>query len=124
MADYAVLLLADHQASRSEFTRAVALYQHLADRWPGSLLAPRSKYRMAQMLFQVDAYPQAVDAFEGFLREESIPDLAPDAALGLARSLTGEMDLPRAVQAYQEVYVSYPGDPRDDEAMAALALFR
>ncbi|HWR71602.1 MAG TPA: tetratricopeptide repeat protein, partial [Nitrospirota bacterium] len=56
--------------------------------------------------------------------EERIPDLAPDAALGLARSLTGAMDLAAAARAYQEVYVAYPGDPRDEEVMTALTLFR
>ncbi|HWR73188.1 MAG TPA: hypothetical protein VN604_08460, partial [Nitrospirota bacterium] len=48
LADYAVLLLADHHASRSRFTRAGALYQHLADRWPGSFLAQRSRYQQGR----------------------------------------------------------------------------
>lgn len=124
LADYAVLLLADHHASCSRFTRAGALYQHLADRWPASSLAPRSRYQQGRMLFEVQAYQQAAEVFEKFLREERAPDLAPDAALGRARSLTGAMDLDAAQRAYQEVYVTYPGDPRDEEVLTALALFR
>lgn len=124
MADYAVLLLADHHASCSRFTRAAALYQHLAERWPDGTLAPLSRYRQARMLLEVHAYPQAAGIFESLLQVDALRDLAPDVALGLARALTGAMDLQGAVRAYQDAYVAYPGDPRDDEILAALALFR
>jgi soluble lytic murein transglycosylase len=124
LADYAVYLLAEYHFSRSRFTRAAALYQHLTERYPGSFLALRASFKRAQALSQSSDYLQAADAFERFLLDYPESELASEAGLGLAWALTGAMDLPGAVRAYRDVYVNYPGNSRDGDVEKMLTLFR
>lgn len=122
MADYALTLLADYHYANRRFTQAAALYQHVAEKHPGSSLAARAGYRKAQALFDASAFAPAADALEAFLVENPRSEFAPDAALSLARAYLYDLRLNEAVKAYREVWVKYPGTAVDQEAQKALAL--
>jgi len=124
MADYAVLLVADHHAAASRFSRAAALYQHVAERHPYGVLQARARFKAAQALLADSACPQAADVFERVLSGDPPFDLAAEAGMGKARALTCAMDMAAAVRAYQEVLVRFPGAPRDEEVERTLKLFR
>ena len=124
LADYAVFQLAEYHYSKSRDSRAAALFQQVAERYPKSLLAPRAALRRGQSLLRSYAFLPAVDAFEKFLQDYPRSEYSPDAALGLAQALTAEAMLERSVQAYHDVMVRYAGSAADQEAEKALAELR
>ncbi len=124
LADYAVLLLADYHVTKSRHSEAAALYGQVIERYPGSSLVVRAGFKRAQALLDSYAYPEAATAFEEFLQNNPVSDFAPAAGLGLGGALTAEADLSRAVRAYQNVWVNYPGNSNDKEVEKALALLR
>jgi soluble lytic murein transglycosylase len=124
LADYAVSILADYHFAKARYTEAAALYQHAAERYPTSSLAVRSAYRRAVALLESYAYAAAAEALEKFLRDNPRSEFCPDAGIGLGRALTAEADLARAVRAYQDVWIKYPGNPADQDVERALAEFR
>jgi len=124
LADYAVFNCAEYHAIKGRYSRAAALYQHLIERYPTSSLSVRASFRRAQALSDAYAYLQSAEAFERFLQDNPRSDLAPAAGIGLGRALTMEADLSKAVRAYQDVIVRYPGNPADQEVEKALAELR
>lgn len=124
MADYALFMLAEYHFSDARFTEAAALYQQVTVRNPDSLLAVKAAYRHARSLLESYSYSPASEAFAQFLLDHPRSEFAPDAGLGLGRSLTAEADLVRAVRAYQDVWIRYPGNSTDQEVETALAVLR
>jgi len=124
LGDYAVSILADYHFAKARYTEAAALYQHMAERYPESNLTVRSSYRQALALLESYAYAAAAESFEKFLRDNPDSEFCPDSGIGLGRALTAEADLARAVRAYQDVWIRYPGDPADQEVEKALAELR
>ncbi len=84
----------------------------------------RASFKRAQALFESYAYSQAAEAYDAFLQDNPHSEFAPAAGLGLGRALTAEADLARAVRAYQDVWVRYPGNSNDREVEQALAVLR
>ncbi len=120
LADYAVYLLADYHYSKARYSRAVALYQDVMEKYPRSSLAVQAAYRRGLALLASSSYLPAIDAFEKFLEDYPHSDLAPNAGIGLARALAAEKQLDRAVLAYREVWTRYAGTDADQEAGQAL----
>jgi soluble lytic murein transglycosylase len=120
LADYAVFLMADYHYAKSRYSEAAALYEQVIEKYPRSSLAVHAAFNRAQALSESHAYPQAMDAYDSFLKDNPHSEFAPAAGLGLARTLTAEADLARAVRAYQDVWVKYPGQPNDQEVEQAL----
>jgi soluble lytic murein transglycosylase len=123
LADFAVFLIADHRFAKSRYSEAAALYGQVIDRFPRSSLTARAVFKRAQSLFESFAYPQAAEAFDLFLQENPGSEFAPAAGVGLGRAQTADADLGRAVRAYQDVWVKYPG-PNDQDVEQALNLLR
>jgi len=121
MADYAVFLLAEYHFSGGRFTQAAALYQDITERYPKSSLAVRAAYQQAQALHGASAFAPEADVLEAFLRNNPGSELAANAQLALGRALAAEARMDRAVQAYREVWVRYPGTAPDQEAVKALS---
>ena len=124
LADFAVLLLADYHFAHSRYSEAAALYGQVIERYPKSSLIARAAFKRAQALFESNAYPQAVEAYDTFLQDNPLSEFAPAAGLGLGRALIAEADLDRAVRAYQDVWVKYPGNPNDQDVEKALNLLK
>jgi len=124
LADFAVFLLADYRFANSRYSEAAALYGQVNERFPRSSLAARAAFRRAQSLFESYAYPQAAEAYDRFLKDNPRSEFAPTAGLGLGRALTAEADLSRAVRAYQDVWVKYPGSPNDQDVEQALNMLK
>ncbi len=124
LGDYAVFLLAEYHFSKSRYSRAAALFQQVAERYPKSLLAARAGLRRGQSLLKSFAFFQAIDAFEKFLQTNPKSEFAPDADLGLAQALTAEAQLDQAVPAYRDVMVRYAGTAADKEAERTLEELR
>jgi soluble lytic murein transglycosylase len=124
LADYALSILADYHFASARYTEAAALYQLTTQQFPKSFLAVRSAYRRALALLESCAYDTAAESFEKFLQENPRSEYSPDAGIGLGRALTAEADLKRAVFAYQDVLIKYPGDPADQQVERALAELR
>ena len=124
LADFAVFLMADYRFAKSRYSEAAALYGQVIDRFPRSSLTARAAFKRAQSLFESFAYPQAAEAFDRFLQDNPRSEFAPAAGLGLGRALTADADLGRAVRAYQEVWVKYPGNSNDQDVEQALNLLR
>ncbi len=124
LGDYAVSILADYHFAKARYTESAVLYQHVSERYPTSPLAVRSAYRRAAALLESYAYAAAAEALEKFLRDNPRSEFCPDAGIGLGRALTAEADLPRAVRAYQDVWINYPGVLSDQGVERALAEFR
>ncbi|MGE5174719.1 MAG: tetratricopeptide repeat protein [Betaproteobacteria bacterium] len=120
LADYAVFLLAEYHFSKGRHSQAAALYQSVMERHPKSPLAMRAAFRRGQSLLESYAYLQAIDAFDKFLQDHPRSEFAPDAGLGLARALTAEAQLEKAVRTYRDVMIRYPGTAADQEAERAL----
>ena len=123
LADFAVFLMADYRFAKSRYSEAAALYGQVIDRFPRSSLTARAAFKRAQSLFESFAYPQAAEAFDRFLQDNPGSEFAPAAGVGLGRALTADADLGRAVRAYQDVWVKYPG-PNDQDVEQALNLLR
>ena len=121
LADYAVSILADYHFAKARYTEAAALYQHVEERHEESNQAVRSAYRQALALLDAYEYAAAAESFEKFLRDNPDSGFCPDAGIGLGKALTAEADLARAVRAYQDVWIQYPGDPADQEVEKSLA---
>lgn len=124
LADYAVSILADYHFAKARYTEAAALYQHVAERYPKSSLTVRSAYRQALALLESYAYATAAESFEKFLQDNPHSEFCPGAGIGLGRALTAEADLARAIRAYRDVWIKYPGDPADQDVERALAELR
>jgi soluble lytic murein transglycosylase len=124
LADYAVVLMADHHFATSRYSEAAALYGQVVEKYPRSSLIARAAFKRAQALFESNAYPQAAEAYDSFLRDNPRSEFAPAAGLGLGRALTAEADLAQAVRAYQDVWVRYPGLSNDRDVETALALLK
>lgn len=124
LGDYALMLLADYHCAKARYSEAAAHYEQVAVRYPASSLAPRAAFLHAQALFDSLAYQQAAEAFGTFLQNNPRSELASSAGLGLGRALTAEARLVQAVQAYQDVWVRYPGNPGDQEVEKALAVLK
>ena len=69
LADYAVSLLADYHYSKGRFSRAIALYQDVMERYPKSSLVVRAMYRRGLALLASSSYLPAIEAFEKFLQD-------------------------------------------------------
>ena len=121
LADYAVFILAEYYYSKTQYSRAAALYQHLIDKYQKSSLVIRASFQRGRALQESYAYSLAAETFAKFLQDNPRSEFAPAAGMGLGRALTAEADLPGAVRAYQDVWVRYPGAPNDLEAEKALA---
>ena len=121
LADYSVFILAEYYYSKTQYSRAAALYQHLLEKYPKSFLVLRASFQRGRALQEAYAYPLAAEAFMKFLQDNPRSEFAPAAGMGLGRALTAEADLPRAVRAYQDVWVRYPGNPNDPDVEKALA---
>jgi len=124
LADFAVFLLADYHFAKSRYSEAAALYEQVSERYPGSSLVARAAFKRGQALLESYAYPEAAVVFEEFLQNNPRSEFAAAAGLGLGRALTAEADLARAVRAYQDVWVGYPGSPNDQEVEKALSILR
>ncbi len=124
LADYALSILADYHFANARYTEAAALYQLETQQYPKSFLAVRSAYRRALALLGSYAYATAAESFEKFLQDNPRSEYSPDAGIGLGRALTAEADLKRAVRAYQDVLIKYPGSSADQEVERALAELR
>jgi len=124
LGDYALFILAEYRFSLKEYTGAAALYQQLVERYEESSLTVLSAYRRARALVECYAYSPAAEAFEQFLRDYPRSEFAPDAGLGLGRALLCEAELERAVRAYLDILVKYPGNSSDQEVEKALAEMR
>ncbi|MCK9419332.1 MAG: tetratricopeptide repeat protein [Nitrospirae bacterium] len=124
LADYAVFLLADYHFAKARYSEAAALYEQVSERYPGSSLIARAAFKRGQALLESYAYPEAAVVFEEFLQNNPRSEFAPAAGLGLGRALTAEADLARAVRAYQDVWVRYPGDPNDQQVEKALSILK
>jgi soluble lytic murein transglycosylase len=96
----------------------------VAERYPKSSLTVRSAYRQALALLESYAYATAAESFEKFLQDNPHSEFCPDAGIGLGRALTAEADLARAIHAYHDVWIKYPGDPADQDVEKALAELR
>ncbi len=120
LADYAVYLLADYHYSKAQYSQAVALYEVVMDKYPRSAVAVRAAYRRGLALHASSSYLPAIDAFNKFLEDYPRSDLAPDAGIGLARALTADAQLERAVLAYRDVWIRHSGTDADQEAEQAL----
>jgi soluble lytic murein transglycosylase len=121
VADYAVFLLAEYHFSKARFSQAAALYEFAMELNAGGPLVERAAYQRAVALLNSFAYVPAIEAFEKCLKDHPRAESAPDAVLGLARALTAEAQLERAVAAYRDVWTRYPGTPADREAERELA---
>ena len=124
LADYALSILADYHFANARYTEAAALYQLATQQYPKGFLAVRSAYRRALALLESYAYATAAESFEKFLQDNPRSEYCPDAGIGLGRALTAEADLKRAVRAYQDVLIKYPGNSADQEVERALAELR
>ncbi len=120
LADYAIFLLADYHYSKARYSRAVALYQVVMERYPRSAVAAQAAYRRGLALYASSAYLPAIEAFDKFLEDYPQSDNAPNADLGLARALTAGAQLERAVAVYHDVWTRYAGTDADQEAERAL----
>jgi soluble lytic murein transglycosylase len=120
LADYAVSLLADYHYSKGRFSRAIALYQDVMERYPKSSLVVRAMYRRGLALLASSSYLPAIEAFEKFLQDYPRSDLAPNADIGLAQALTAEKQMDRAVLAYRDVWTRYAGTDAEQEVEQAL----
>jgi soluble lytic murein transglycosylase len=124
LADFAVFLVADYRFANARYSEAAALYGQVIERFPRSSLTARAAFKRAQSLFESFAYAQAAEAFDRFLQENPRSELAPAAGMGLGRALTADADMGRAVRAYQNVWIKYPGNPNDQDVEQALNLLR
>lgn len=120
LADYAVYLLADYHFSKARYSRAVALYQVVMEKYPRSSVVVQAAYRRGLALHASSSYLPAIEAFEKFLEDYPRSELAPNAGIGLARALIAEAQLERAVLAYRDVWTRYAGTDADQEAEQAL----
>jgi soluble lytic murein transglycosylase len=124
LADYAVFLMADYHFAKCRYSEADALYEQVIEKYPRSSLIVHAAFNRAQALLESHAYAQAASAYDAFLKDNPHSEFAPAAGLGLGRTLTAEADLARAVRAYLDVWVRYPGAPNDQEVEQALAILR
>ena len=124
LADYALSILADYHFANARYTEAAALYQLATQQYPKGVLAVRSAYRRSLALLESYAYAAAAESFEKFLQDNPRSEYSPDAGIGLGRALTAEADMKRAVRAYQDVLIKYPGNSADPEVEGALAELR
>jgi soluble lytic murein transglycosylase len=120
LADYAVYLLADYHYSKARYSRAVALYQDVMEKYPRSSLAVQAAYHQGLALLASLSYLPAIDIFGKFLDDYPRSDLAPNAGIGLARALAAENQVDRAVLVYRDVWTRYAGTDADQEAEQAL----
>jgi len=120
LADYAIYLLADYHYYKARYSRAVALYQVVTEKYPRSSIAVQAAYRRGMALSASSAYLPAIEAFDKFLEDYPRSDLAPNASIGLARALTAEAQMERAVLVYRDVWTRYAGTDSDLEAEQAL----
>jgi len=100
LADYALFLLAEHDAAKKRYPEAVSLYQRLIDSYPSSVLLARASLRKAQVLYDAGSFREAAAAFERVLKDHARSEQAPEAGLGLGRALAAAGDLPAAVRTY------------------------
>ncbi len=121
LADYSLSILADYHFASARYSEAAALYQLVTQQYPKSLLTVRAAYRRALALLESYAYAAAAESFAKFLQDNPRSEYSPDAGIGLGRALTAEADLKRAVRAYQDVLIKYPGNSADQEVERALA---
>jgi TolA-binding protein len=124
LADYSLSILADYHFANARYTEAAALYQLVTQQYPKNFLTVRAAYRRALALLESYAYAAAAESFEKFLQDNPRSEYSPDAGIGLGRALTAEADLKRAVRAYQDVLIKYPGNSADQEVERALAELR
>jgi soluble lytic murein transglycosylase len=124
LADYALSILADYHFANARYTEAAALYQRVTQQCPKCFLAVRSSYRRSLAILESHAYAAAAESFEKFLQDNPRSEYSPDAGVGLGRALTAEADLKKAVRAYQDVLIKYPGNSADQEVERSLAELR
>jgi len=124
LADYALSILADYHFANARYTEAAALYQLVTQQYPKNILAIRAAYQRALALLESYAYATAAESFEKFLQDNPRSEYSPNAGIGLGRALTADADLKRAVRAYQDVLIKYPGNSADQEVERALAELR
>lgn len=120
LGDYALYFLAEYLSTKARPADAVRLYQRLLDQYPRSFWTIRAEFRKAQALAALGAFPQAAEAYGTFLQQNPHADFAAEAGLGLANALvmTGEPD--KAVRAYLDVSVRYPGAATDGDVEKGL----
>jgi len=120
LADYAVYFLADHYYAKAQYGQAIALYQIVMEKYPQSILTVQAAYRRGLALHASGYYLPAIEAFEKFLADYPRSELASNAGIGLARTLTDDAQLERAVLAYRDVWTRYSGTDADQEAEQGL----
>src|SRR5271169_556995 len=77
LADYAVYLVADYHYFKAQYSQAVALYQVVIGKYPQSTLAVQAAYRRSLALYASSSYLPAIEAFDKFLEDYPLSDLAP-----------------------------------------------
>ncbi len=121
LADYAVLVRADHHFSRARYSQAAALYQQIMEQYPRSSLKERAAFQRARALLESSFALPAIEAFENFLQEHPRSEFAPDSGVGLGRALLADARAVEAARAFRAVSVNYPGTAADQDAAKALA---
>lgn len=89
-------------ASPAGDTAAIKGYQDLISRYPRSLAAVTSYYRLGNLYLDRREYDSAINAYQDFLRNTSVEsDLMPLAYGGLGACHEAKNDLNKALESYE-----------------------
>jgi len=116
-ADYAKYQKAILLGLLNKNTEKIALLQTLTKAKPASLYAGNAQYEIALTYMEMDRYKDALSALKTLTESDKDKSLAPKAWMKAGYIHQQQNDNNKAIEAYKQVVINYPGA---EERMAAL----
>jgi len=111
LADYALYYQGESLQMAKEGRKSLEVWQRLINLYPKSLRAPQAELKMAEIYFQLGEYSRSAEVCEALLKKSPRKDYSAQALFFLGQAQEGLRQWAKALQSYQEVWLSHPLHP-------------
>jgi soluble lytic murein transglycosylase len=111
LADYALYYQGEAWQAAGEGAQGLTVFKQLILEQANSLWVPYAQVKMAELYLQLNAYYQAVEVCENFLKENPREKFSGQALFFLGQAQEGLEQWSEAAKTYQDLWLKYPLHP-------------